>query len=174
MLSDRTQIGPLPDSSGESGWGTDSCSLPSALQTCHCGIANLLSLISNLPPLTLRDPSHDTQTSHQGRDAARTNGVVRLRTGFKSTAHEYPSISCLLCTANVRAEVQAITLAGGDGVSYTPRMLGVDRSIACGLAKGLITFLPAPATHQFPTRYTGRRTAQSQPRPWRLPEHRDA
>ena len=75
---------------------------------------------------------------------------------------------------SLRAEVQAITLAGGDGVSYTPRMLGVDRSIACGLAKGLITFLPAPATHQFSTRYTGRRKAQSQPRPWRLPEHRDA
>ena len=75
---------------------------------------------------------------------------------------------------SLRVEVQAITLAGADDVSYTPRMLGVDRSIACGLAKGLITFLPAPATHQFPTRYTGRRTAQSQPRPWRLREHRDA
>ena len=33
--------------------------------------------------------------------ASRTNGVVLLRAGFKSTAHEYLSISCLLCTASV-------------------------------------------------------------------------
>ena len=118
MLSDRTQIGPLPDSSGESGWETDSCSLPSTLQMCHCGIANLLSLISNLPPLTLRDPSHNTQTSHQGRDAARTNGVVRLRTGFKPTAHEYLSISCLLCTANVGSQAAQPHLE--DGTTYHP------------------------------------------------------
>ena len=31
----------------------------------------------------------------------RTNGVVRLRAGLKSTVHVYLSISCLLCTANV-------------------------------------------------------------------------
>ena len=29
------------------------------------------------------------------------NGVVRLRAGYNPTAHEYLSISCLLCTANV-------------------------------------------------------------------------
>ena len=32
----------------------------------------------------------------QGPTAFRKNGVVRLRTRFKSTAHEYLRISCLL------------------------------------------------------------------------------
>ena len=41
-----------------------------------------------------RAQSHGTQPEHWDCDAPRTNSVVQLRTGFKSTAHEYLSISC--------------------------------------------------------------------------------
>ena len=41
-----------------------------------------------------RAQSHGTQPAHWDCDAPRTNSVVQLRTGFKSTAHEYLSISC--------------------------------------------------------------------------------
>ena len=41
-----------------------------------------------------RAQSHGTQPAHWECDAPRTDSVVQLRTGFKSTAHEYLSISC--------------------------------------------------------------------------------
>ena len=45
-------------------------------------------------PMSLKTPNMENTGSRT--IASRTNGVVRLRAGFKSTAQEYLSISCLL------------------------------------------------------------------------------
>ena len=60
------------------------------------------------------------------RDAE--DGHFRLWAGFKSTADEYKSLRCLLCTANVESGFSGI-IRGRDGMVGGGPKLTADRTI---------------------------------------------